>query len=122
MENTILKKRLSTFRSAGGKLTKVSDDVIIDILRAWESWTGTSKGFYEDLGLSKMQLGGLIKKAKKIARSGDFPPGEFKEITIESPTHAASNMSGAIELSWDQGKIIRFSQVEQLIDFLKKVA
>jgi len=27
-----------------------------------------------------------------------------------------------IEVSWDKGKVIRFSQVEALVDFLKKVA
>jgi hypothetical protein len=31
-------------------------------------------------------------------------------------------MVGPIEVSWDKGKTIRFSQVEQLVDFLKKVA
>lgn len=30
--------------------------------------------------------------------------------------------SNVIEISWGQGKTIRFSQVEQLIDFLKKAA
>lgn len=123
MENTVLKKRLSTFRTEGGTLTGVSDDLLLDVLKAWETWTGTSKDFHEGLGLSKTQLGGLIKKAKKLNRSGDYPSGDFKEIKLEgSPLCQPSTILNSIELSWDGGKTIRFSQVEQLVDFLKKVA
>ena len=32
MDNSILKKRLNTFKSAKGTLRKVSDDVVIDVL------------------------------------------------------------------------------------------
>jgi len=123
MENLVIKKRLSTFKTEGGTLSGVSDDLLLDVLRAWETWSGTSRDFYEDLGLSRMQLGGLIKKAKKLNRSGDYPSGDFKEIRIESPpTFLSSAILNSIELSWDQGKVIRFSQVEQLVEFLKKVA
>lgn len=119
MDNSILKKRLSTFRTEGGRLSRVSDDLLIDILRGWESWTGTAKEFYESLGLSKMQLGGLMGKAKKLCREGNIEMGDFKEIKVEVP-----GMTGGsgIELLWEQGRVIRFSQVEQLVDFLKKVA
>jgi|GEM_PF-4554799 len=43
MDNTILKKKLSTFRSSEGYLVGVSPEVLHDLLRAWESWTGVSK-------------------------------------------------------------------------------
>lgn len=124
MENTVLRKRLSTFKSAEGKLTRVADDLIIDILRAWESWTGTSKEFYQNLELSKQQLAILIKKGKKLSKSGDYPMGDFKEIKVESSSSGSfpGGSTCCIEISWEQGKVIRFSQVEQLVDFLKKVA
>jgi hypothetical protein len=124
MDNAILKKRLSTFRSEKGTITKVHDELLVDILTAWESWTGTAKNFHVGLGLSKTQLGGLMGKAKKLRREGKFPENEFKEIKVE-PAEGGSGFSGApcgIELCWDAGKVIRFSQVEQLVDFLKKVA
>lgn len=121
MDNAILKKRLSTFRSEGGKLTRVSDELLVDILRSWESWSGTAKDFYTDLGLSKMQLGGLMSKAKKICRDG-FPQSEFKEIKVESQGTGFGVGSCCIEMSWEHGKVIRFSEVSQLVDFLKKVA
>jgi hypothetical protein len=53
------------------------------------------------------------------------PSSEFKEITdaVLNGSSAVAGFTGAgIELSWEQGKVIRFPQVEQLIDFLKKVA
>jgi hypothetical protein len=119
-DNLILKKRLSTYRTDNGRLTKISDEVLVDILRAWEGWTGSSKEFYQSVGLTKEQLGVVIKKGKKLTRNG--VSGEFKELKLDSLIGTPSSMVGPIEVSWDKGKTIRFSQVEQLVDFLKKVA
>ena len=41
-DNIILKKKLSTFKSSGGRLRGINDEVIIDVLRSWENWTGKS--------------------------------------------------------------------------------
>lgn len=119
-ENIVLRKRLSSFRTENGRLTKINDDLLVDILRAWEGWTGTAKEFYQSLGLKKDQLAPMIKKAKKLAKSGAYGSGEFKEIKLDSLVGASSGMP--IEISWDKGRVIRFSQVETLVDFLKKVA
>ena len=123
MDNAILKKRLNTFKSAKGRLRRVSDDVVLEVLRAWENWPGASADLYRELGLSKMQLVILIKKAKSLVKSGVVMDSEFREIAQSASTgQFAQNASIGIELAWDNGKVIRFSQVEQLIDFLKKVA
>ena len=124
MENVVLKKRLSSFRSDKGSLAKISDDVLIDILFAWENWTGSSKDFYKDLGISKSQLGGLMGKAKKLRREGHLAEGEIKEIKIdtESGRIVESSPCAGVEITWTDGKIIRFSQVDLLVDFLKKAA
>src|SRR5262249_17527577 len=116
----ILKKRLSTFKSNEGRLSQVSDELLLDILRAWESWTGKAKELYEGLGLSKQQMAIMIKKAKKLNRSG--ARSEFKEIQLESIVGGTPGSIVAIEVTWDSGKVIRFPNVDQLIDFLKKVA
>lgn len=122
MDLTILKKRLSTFKTDGGYYAKINDDLLVDILRAWESWTGSSKDFYQGMGASKGQLANFIKKAKRLSKSGNYGTGEFKEIKLDSLVGGAQGMTGPIEVSWEKGKVIRFSQVEQLVDFLKKVA
>lgn len=125
MDNTVLKKRLSTFRTDKGILKNVNDELLIDILRSWESWPGTLKDFYGSIGVSPNQMAKLMGRAKKLKREGNYPEEAFKEIKIEgaagSPGSLGEPCTG-IELSWDAGKVIRFSQVEQLVDFLKKVA
>lgn len=120
MDMIILKKRLSTFRTDEGRLSNVSDELLLDILRTWESWTGKAKELYEGLSLTKQQLAILIKKAKKLTRSG--ARSEFKEIHLESMIGPNPGGIVAIEVTWDSGKVIRFPHVDQLIDFLKKVA
>jgi hypothetical protein len=124
MENAILKKRLNTFKTDKGTVKRVSDDLLIDILRSWESWTGSSKDYYTELGLSKMQFVVLMKKAKRLCREGYHPEKqEFSEVTLASEVIGGLVPGGsAIEVSWEQGKVIRFTQVDQLVDFLKKVA
>jgi hypothetical protein len=123
MDSTVLKKRLSTFKTKKGTLSRVSDELTIDVLRSWESWSGTSKEFYQNLGVSKQQLGGLIRKGKQLVKSGIITESEFSEIKVESTeTKEVINCRDKIVLKWKNNNIIHFAQVDQLIDFLKKVA
>ncbi len=123
MDNIVLKKRLNTYRTAKGKLSRVSDEVIMEVLRAWESWPNTSKEFYMALGLSKQQLAILIKKGKKLVKSGIITDGEFSEIKVEEGVvREKISCNGTIELRWEKGNVIHFAEVDQLIDFLKKVS
>ena len=123
MENSVLRKKLSTFRTPKGKLTRVADEVLIEVLQAWEQWPGTSTDMAKDLGLTMRQLVILVEKAKKLLREGGFALSDFKEVKVEPVAGATPSASFCgIELLWEQGRVIRFSQVELLIDFLKKVA
>lgn len=125
MDVAVLKKRLNTFKTGGGKITKVSDEVIMELLRAWEQWSGTSADLYRELGLSKMQMVTLIKKAKKLVKTGAvFPESDFKEIKLDPGTGQIQELGPCqgVELIWKDGRIIRFSQVDLLVDFLKKAA
>jgi hypothetical protein len=122
----VLKKKISTFRGDGGKVRITDDQLYLEILYAWEQWKGTGKEFFRTLGVSKTGLSAIIGKAKRMRREGHFPASEFKEIKVEeSPSNLLSLTTGpcsGMEILWDNGKLIRFQQVEQLIDFLKKVA
>ena len=123
MDLEILNKKVSSYRDDGGRVRKVSDELLIEILEAWEQWTGPAKGFYSALGVSAKGISSIIGKAKKLKREG-FPTGDFKEIQVEhssSPSGQPGPCTG-IELYWDQGKVIRFPEVDQLVEFLKKVA
>ena len=125
MDLEVLNKKIGTFRGEGGRVRNVSDELLMEILSAWENYKGPTKGFHSAIGVSKEGMGSLIKKAKKLKREG-FPTDAFKEIKIsESPSDLTSLVGGpcqGVEILWDNGKLIRFQQVEQLIDFLKKVA
>ena len=122
MDMEILKKRLSSYRTPKGRLTRVPDDLLVDILKAWEQWTGPASGFYSALGADHRKMAGLIGRAKKLKRDGVFPEESFKEIKVEATERAVSGPCQGIEIVWENGKLIRFLQVEVLIDFLKKVA
>lgn len=128
MDNTKLKKQLSTFRSSKGIIKNVSNEVYFELLRAWENWAGTSKDFYSSIGVSKMQAAGILGKAKRLQREGAFGAMDFNEVKVGDllPGLVGPTANGgpctAIELNWEGGKVIRFPQVEQLLDFLKKSA
>jgi len=128
MDNTKLKKQLSTFRSPKGLIKNVNNEIYFDLLKAWENWPGTSKDFYGSIGVSKTQAAGILGKAKRLQREGAFGAMEFNEVKVGELLPGIVGSSGmgspctAIELSWEGGKVIRFPQVEQLLDFLKKSA
>ena len=124
METQILRKRLNTFKSSKGTLRNVSDEVVMDVLRCWEQWPGTAADLYRDLGLSKMQLVTMIQKAKRLVKSGVVTDSEFKELAVAGSSDgegASCTSSGsAIELEWDKKRVIRFSDIDELIKFLDK--
>ena len=123
MELAILKKKLSTFRSETGKLMNVSDELLYEILVAWEAWTGPASGFYSAIGADHRKMAKLMGLAKRLKREGIFPSEEFKEIKIsESTVGANAGPCQGMEILWDNGKLIRFAQVELLIEFLKKAS
>jgi hypothetical protein len=69
----------------------------------------------------------LIGKAKKLKREDYFGDGEFKSVTVEGSgesenTQTSSSPCAAAEIIWNNGQVIRFSDVTILIDFLKKSA
>ena len=125
MDNITLKKKLSAYVTDKGYLKGVSDDVLYELLCAWENWDGTSSDFYRSLGFSFRQMAGLIGKAKKLKREGRFGSQEFKPIQVENAPGAVSGeycQHSVVELVWHNGQIIRFSGVDYLVDFLKKSA
>lgn len=123
MDMEILRKKVSTFKGEGGRLRRVPDDLALEILSHWEGWSGPMKGFYAALDVSKEKMARILGRAKKLKREGRAPVSEFAEVTSQVlGVPLASGVMPGIELVWDQGKVIRFPEVESLIDFLKKVA
>jgi hypothetical protein len=119
-ENLILKKRLNTCRSSNGRLSGIPNELIVDIVKSWERWSGSAKSFYQSLGIKKQQLAIIIKKGKRLFKDGKDQLGAF--TPIEVPIETVSDNKTPIILRWDKKKSIRFYQVAHLVDFLKKVS
>lgn len=124
MDNITLKKKLSSYVSDKGYLKGVSEEILYEVLVAWENWTGSSSDFYRSLGFSFRQMAGLIGRAKRLKREGYFGSQEFKPVLVEGQATAGvgGDPCAAAEIVWKGGQVIRFSGVDHLMDFLKKSA
>lgn len=121
MELEILKKKLSTFKTAGGKVTNVSDELLLEILHNWELWSGSAHAFYTAIGSNHRKMASMMGKAKKLKREGHVIP--FEEIQIEGITDATNPTPVYCDIEvQDKNKIIRFRKVDLLIEYLKKAA
>lgn len=121
MELEVLKKKLSTFRGDGGRIRGVSDELLLELLSAWEQWTGPAKHFYKAIGSSQNGMASMIGKAKKLKREGHSMP--FEEIKIDGVTDTTEPSALVCDIEvQDNQKIIRFRKVDLLIEYLKKAS
>ena len=121
MELEVLKKKLSSFRGEGGRVTKVSDELLLEILATWEQWTGSAKDFYRGIGSNQKKMARMIGKAKQLKRDGAVMP--FQEIVIEGMTDSSSPKPLACDIEvQDKNRVIRFKKVDVLVEYLKKVS
>ncbi len=124
MDNVTLKKKLSAYVSESGRLKNLNEEILYEVLIAWENWTGPSADFYRTLGFTYKQMAGIIGKAKKLKRDGYYGAGEFKQVKVENsvPENSSSGPCVGAEITWSNGRIIRFAGVDMLMEFLKKSA
>ena len=72
--------------------------------------------------MSQKGFASILGKAKKLKREGHFPAEDFKEVQIAGATRSVSGSGGdGIILRWDKKSVIKFPEVDLLVDFLKKV-
>jgi len=124
MDLTVLSRKISSYRTPKGRITKLPNELLGEILHAWEQWTGSPSSFYSQLGADYRKMGSMMGKAKQLKRDGAFDGLNFTEVVVEGGmTPSATITSGCcIELVWDNNKIIRFGTPDLLMEFLKKVA
>lgn len=121
MDLEVLKKKLSTYRNARGQVRGVNDELLMEVLAAWEQWTGATGGFCTAIGVSRPGISSIIGKAKKLRREG-FPTDQFREVKVVGASGGEAPPCSGIEVVWEGARVIRFLDVDNLIDFLKKVA
>lgn len=126
MDLTTLKKKISSYRTPKGRITNLPDELLGEILHAWEQWTGPASGFYTQLGVDFRKMGSIMGRAKQLKREGAFDGLHFTEVVVEgeqaSEVTPISVSGCGIELVWDNNKVIRFGSADLLMDFLKKAA
>jgi len=110
MELEVLKKKLSSFKGEGGRIRGVSDELLLEVLFAWEHWTGTAKEFYRGIGSSQKGMASMIGKAKRLKREGHSLP--FEEVQVEGLTGTDNPAPIVCDIEvQDKNKIIRFKKV-----------
>ena len=56
----------------------------MEILIAWEEWTGPGSGFYSAIGVDHRKMAKLIGKAKKLKREGHFWTTRLRKLKLKA--------------------------------------
>ena len=124
MDLSVLSKKISSYRTSSGKITNLPNELLAEILHAWEQWSGPAQGFYKTIGVDYRKFGSIMGKAKQLKRDGAFDGLNFTEVVLDQDSGQVMELPpcSGVELVWEGGRIIRFNKVELLLDFLKKAA
>lgn len=124
MDLTVLTKKISSYRTPKGRITNLPNELLAEILHAWEQWGGAPASFYKTLGVDFRKMASIMSKAKQLKRDGAFDGLNFTEVVLDQESGQVMELPpcSGVELVWEGGRIIRFSRVEMLLDFLKKAA
>jgi hypothetical protein len=124
MDLTVLAKKISSYRSPKGQVRNLPNELLAEILHAWEQWTGSGVGFYSAIGVNQKKMAKIMGKAKQLKRDGAFDGLQFTEVVLDQESGQVMELPpcSGVELVWEGGRIIRFSRIETLLDFLKKAA
>jgi len=124
MDLTVLAKKISSYRTPKGRITSLPNELLGEILHAWEQWNGAPASFYKTLGVDFRKMASIMSKAKQLKRDGAFDGLSFTEVVLDQDSGQVMELPpcSGVELVWEGGRIIRFSRVEMLLEFLKKAA
>jgi hypothetical protein len=122
MDYEVMRKKLDTYRKSNGQFKHVSGDLLVELLRMWESHTGASFEFAKKLGMRSKQLGSLIREGRRVATSTENVDPAFHALQLQSPASEGGVPCSGIEMSWGTDQLIRFPSVDTLWEFLKKAA
>lgn len=121
MDFEILRKKLESFRTPGGCYKNIKSELLIELLRVWEEYKGPSTTFAKQLGMTQRQLGRQIREARKAAVISDAVDPAFQALQVPSLAEDATK-EGGISMSWGGDKVVKFPNVDLLIEFLRKAA
>lgn len=125
MDLTILKRKIDGFRAANGTIKNISPEVLWELRQAWESFPGPIEHFRSELGMKVGTLRNLLVESKKLnhvfANGGGVELSQLEdEVVGEQPITKPGKV---LELVFDGGqKVIRFPDVDTLVDFLSRAS
>lgn len=135
MDLKILKKKIDGYRAANGSIKNVPPELLLELRQTWEHYTGSPDEFRSELGVKTGTLRKLLVESKKlnhvIASAGAVElvavdHGDDASIAGQDQAiqdRANSSSIGTLELVYDRGEtVIRFPNVDLLVDFLRKSA
>ena len=123
MDLLILKKKLDGFRGSNGSIRDVSPEVLWELRQSWENFTGPIDEFRSQIGIQIGTLRNLLASAKKL----NHAMASAQSVAVPGEEASAANgvavPSGVLEFVYDRGeKVIRFPNLDTLIEFLKRAA
>jgi hypothetical protein len=121
MDFEILRKKLDAYKTSGGSYKNIKSELLVELLRAWEEHRGPSTVLAKQLGMKAGQLARQIREARKAATRGEAIDPAFQALQMQSSGESPSGAS-EIVLSWGGDKVVKFPNVDLLVDFLRKAA
>jgi hypothetical protein len=124
----ILKKKIDGYRDSAGSIKSVPPELLLELRQTWEHYIGSPDQFRSELGVRAGTLRNLLKESKKlnhvIASVGAVGLAIEGGSPEQQPNSEGNGASGhTLELTFDHGsKVIRFSSVDLLIEFMRKSA
>jgi hypothetical protein len=73
MDIEVLKKKISTYKSSSGRVGKLSDDLLYEVLTAWENWSGSRLSFYSAIGVSQKGFASISGQGQEAQARRSFP-------------------------------------------------
>jgi len=121
MEFETLRKKLDAYKTPGGSYKNIKGELLVELLRAWEEHNGPSTALAKQLGMKRGQLARQIREARKAAVRGEAIDPAFQALQVQVPMEGVSTVP-EIVLSWGGDKVVKFPNVDLLVDFLRKAA
>ncbi len=121
MDFEVMKKKLNAYKTPGGSYKNIKGELLVELLRVWEEHTGPSTELAKHLGMKPNQLTRQIREARKAAARSEAIDSTFQEIQIPGSSVGGPVGTG-IEMSWGGDKVVKFPNVDCLVEFLRKAA
>jgi hypothetical protein len=127
MDMLVLKKKIDGFRAGNGTLQNVPGELLLELRQAWENYSGPADQFRRELGMKTGTLRKLLVESKKlnhVLASSEAMGLVSGSAETDGQAIAESQYSGGhLELVISEAnKVVRFPNLEVLIEFLRKAS